>query len=501
FPREDEEYTDEAKAVIAAAWAYYDHKQYVQYDQLNMNRVTKKDPRFEFVTPETASEQRLVYMECGVYTRNVYKNVFGYTTPKAGDVLAASYPNTKGERVFYWVGKENQTEEYALQGYRDMLETLQPGDIIYYNYVKNNHVMLYIGGGYILHCSFASGGGDYQYSSMTDKTEPTGALFHAELIPYLAKKDLFASTNKVCLLRPAMLGLEMSEDARIRAEKLQDIVIYKTSSVYLGTSVNPGDEVTVTVKLQNKRTEAAELEVSEILPEGFEYVSGCFDLSSGLTTKVQLAAGEEIELSYTLRVKADVKPGTNLACDGTRVEGMYLSDQPVYVANTLTQAEQQALTALGRVEAGTYAQLISGFYPDRDMSQSSWEPGEILSKMFTGYGLGKNKSTVTLSSLQTSREGLCLVPGMYGGQNCTSPSDNAHNIRVRRITTSNLMVGDLIVYSTDGKKENAQMVIYVGNGLGYMVQNGAETSVNVSPICESLLGQYCFCILRPSVRF
>ncbi|MBO7275904.1 MAG: DUF11 domain-containing protein, partial [Clostridia bacterium] len=322
-----------------------------------------------------------------------------------------------------------------------------------------------------------------------------------ELIPYLAKKDLFASTNKVCLLRPTMLGLEMSEDARIREEKLQDIVIYKTSSVYLGTSVNPGDEVTVTVKLQNKRTEAIELEVSEILPEGFEYVSGCFDLSSGLTTKVQLAAGEEIELSYTLRVKADVKPGTNLACDGTRVEGMYLSDQPVYVANTLTQAEQQALTALGRVEAGTYAQLISGFYPDRDMSQSSWEPGEILSKMFTGYGLGKNKSTVTLASLQTSREGLCLVPGMYGGQNCTSPSDNSHNIRVRRITTSNLMVGDLIVYSTDGKKENAQMVIYVGNGLGYMVQNGAETSVNVSAICESLLGQYCFCILRPSVRF
>ena len=63
------------------------------------------------------------------------------------------------------------------------------------------------------------------------------------------------------------------------------------------------------------------------------------------------------------------------------------------------------------------------------------------------------------------------------------------------------MVGDLIVYSTDGKKENARMVIYVGNGLGYTVQNGAETSVNVNSICESLLGQYCFCVLRPSVRF
>ncbi|MBO5973564.1 MAG: DUF11 domain-containing protein, partial [Clostridia bacterium] len=441
FPREDEVYTEQINAVIAAAQAYFDHKLFVQYDQLNMNRVTKTDPRYEFVTPETANYQRHVYMECGVYTRNVYNNVFGYTTPKAGVVLAADYPNTKGERVFYWVGKPNQTEEHAQRGYREMLETIQPGDIIYYNYVKNKHIMLYIGGGSILQCSNATGGGDYQYASKTDKTEAVGGLFHAELVPYLAKKNLFAPENKVCLLRPTMLGLEMREDARIRAEKLQDIVINKTSSLYLGNSVNPGDCVTVTVKLENKRTEPALLDLSELLPEGFEYVSGCFDSAEGkLSTSVSLPAGGCAELSYTLRVKADVKPQTVLNCDGARVEGMYLSNQPIYVANTLTQTEQEALTALGRVEAATYAQLISGFYPDRDMSKSSWDPGELLSSMFTDFGLGKKGSTVTLASLQTSLEGMCIVPGMYGGQNCNSIS-NQHDSRIRRVVAANLTVG------------------------------------------------------------
>ena len=501
FPRDDEVYNEQINAVIAAAQAYFDHKLFIQYDQLNMNRVKKTNPRFEFVTPETASYQRHVYMECGVYTRNVYKNVFDYTTPKAGVVLAADYPNQMGERVFYWVGKPDQTEEHAQRGYREMLETIQPGDIIYYNYVKNNHIMLYIGGGYILHCSYASGGGDYQYASKTDKTEAAGGLFHAELVPYLAKKNLFAPENKVCLLRPTMLGLEMREDARIRTDKLQDIVINKTSSLYLGNSVNPGDCVTLTVKLDNKRTETASLELSEILPEGFEYVSGCFDGAEGkLSTRVSLTPGGSVELIYTLRVKEDVKPQTVLSCDGARVEGMYLSDQPVYVANTLSESEQQALTALGRVEAASYAQLISGFYPDRDMSKSSWEPGELMSRMFTGFGLGKKNSTVTLASLQTSLEGMCIVPGMYGGQNCNSISDQ-HDIRIRRVVAANLMVGDIILYSTDGKRENVQLVIYAGSGLGYTVKDGSEASVDINSLCESLLGQYCFCILRPSVKF
>jgi len=41
----------------------------------------------------------------------------------------------------------------------------------------------------------------------------------------------------------------------------------------------------------------------------------------------------------------------------------------------------------------------------------------------------------------------------------------------------------------------------VGTRIGYTIENGAEKSVDINTVCESLLGQYCFCILRPSVKF
>lgn len=500
FPREDEEYTETAQAVIAAAKAYYDHRIYVQYDQLNMNRVTRTDPRYEFVTPETASYQRYVYMECGVFARNVYKNVLGYTIPLAGEILTADYPNEKGERVYYWEGKSTQTQEDADRAYKEMLSVIQPGDVIYYNYIKNNHIMLYIGNGEIIHCSYSSGEGDYVYSSKTDKLEKTGALYHTALEPYIAKKKLFEPQNKVCLLRPSLCGLEITDDARIRVQKLTDIVMNKSTSVFLGTSVNPGTEVTVALKLKNKGDKQAQLQVAELLPEGFEYVSGCFDNAGrDLSVSVQIESGKELELSYILKVKEDVQNGTLLDCDGTRVEGMYLSNNPIYVADTLADSARTAFASMS-ISATNYQELIAACYSGTDMSQGNWQPGDILENMFTTTDRGTKGTTVTPNSQQTSIEGMCLVPGMYGGQNCNS-IEGKHNSRIRRVTVNNILAGDIILYSTDGKKENAQMVVYAGNGLGYTVKDGNTITTDVKKLCDSLLGQYCFCILRPSVMF
>ena len=138
--------------------------------------------------------------------------------------------------------------------------------------------------------------------------------------------------------------------------------------------------------------------------------------------------------------------------------------------------------------------------PDTDFGATDWEPGAILTDMFSGFGEGKSKSVVTPLDVQTTVEGMCLVPGMYGGQNCNSIAGE-HDSRIRRITAFNLMEGDIILYSENGKKENAKLVIYAGNRVGYTVENGAVKSVEIGRLCESLLGQYCFCILRPSVMF
>ena len=245
-----EVYSDVAKAAIAVAEAYLDHTVFIQYDQLSMNRVLRNSPRYEFVTPETASSQRFVYMECGVFVRNVYKNVMGYTAPKAGDILDTAYPNVNGERVFHWIGRDNQSPADEQKALSEMLNILVPGDVIYYNYTSNNHIMLYIGNGEVIHCTYGhnKGGGDYSYSAKTDKEEPEGALLRDDLTELIEKRDMFNSKNSVCVLRPSEMGYPITRDAEIRTEKLQDIVIFKTSSAPLGISVNPGDTVEVYIK-------------------------------------------------------------------------------------------------------------------------------------------------------------------------------------------------------------------------------------------------------------
>ncbi|MBR4955599.1 MAG: hypothetical protein IKY46_06790, partial [Clostridia bacterium] len=95
----DEVMHPEMEVVLAVAEAYMDRKQYIQYDEYGMNRVSKNHARYEFTVPEAANVQHYVHMECGVFVRNVFLQIYGYKIPSASVVLDPAYANTNGERV------------------------------------------------------------------------------------------------------------------------------------------------------------------------------------------------------------------------------------------------------------------------------------------------------------------------------------------------------------------------------------------------------------------
>ena len=132
---DDEVVAPEMAPIIAAAEAYQDRRRYIQYDQLGMNRLAKSCNRSENCTPETATANKIVHMDCGVFIRNVYNDVFGYTIPGAGALLDPNYANSSNERVYYWVGQEGQTLEDEQKAQKELIDMIEPGDIIYYNYV------------------------------------------------------------------------------------------------------------------------------------------------------------------------------------------------------------------------------------------------------------------------------------------------------------------------------------------------------------------------------
>ena len=96
---EHEVYHEYYPVLKAMADAYFNRKSYIQYDQLNMNRIGLTSMRTERVTAETATANKIVHMDCGVFIRNVLEQAFGYVIPNASTILAANYPNENGERV------------------------------------------------------------------------------------------------------------------------------------------------------------------------------------------------------------------------------------------------------------------------------------------------------------------------------------------------------------------------------------------------------------------
>ncbi len=485
----DEVITPETNAVLVTAMAYYYHKMYIQYDQLNMERVDRTAPRYDFAIPEEASAQHKLYFECGVFCRNVYNAVFDYMTPKAGEVLSDNYYNKCGERVWRWAGetdKETAKEE--------LIKNLQPADIIYYSYSSNNHVMLYMGEGQILHCSYASGGGDYDYSALTDKTEAT-ALFSTTVDGILQSRDLFAAGNKVCILRPVLLGLEVNDDTKARVEKLSDVVITKLTTAPRGFSVNPGDEVQFTVSIRNVGQAEKTVTITDAAPEYTKAVD-----AGELKWTVTVPKGETVSVKYKFKVDANCPLKTTIDCDNTKVEGMTINNTPIYVDKTLTADQQNKIKELdvAKLTASSYTEMIAQIYKQAlGIDAADFDPAALLGNFYKKFPSMKTL-TVTPSPVEGSLAETCFVPLFYGGQNCKS---RTYWERTKNVEKINLIPGDVFICSTKGTEDTCWAYVYLGEGKVAVYNNGKVQKAEGDTYFVKMLGQHCFMLLRPSFSF
>ncbi|MBQ7625098.1 MAG: C40 family peptidase [Clostridia bacterium] len=476
------------QAVVAVANAYYAHRPNIQYDQLMMDRVGRMQPRYEFNQPEAASFQRDLYFECGVFCRNVYETAFGFQTPKASVVLDPDFENAHGERPFYWKGgpgaEDKKVAEAALRS------TLQPGDILYYNYVENNHVMLYVGNNEFMHCSNATPGGDYDYSSFHDRNEVT-ALFMATVDETLAKRDLFNDVNKVCLYRPFELGIKPTEDTLIRIKKLQDLYIEKTTTAPRGVSVSPGGTVEITVLVRNLGKTSRTVTITETAPAHMTIES---DQPAPWT--LTIPAGESKTVKYKVKIDADCPTGI-VSFKNTKIEGMTLNDTPIYVGKTLTPEQQNKFTSfnVSTLTATDENKLVTELYSKAlGMDLAGFTPAAALTALFKEFNTDASKTVPVLSD--STPFSKWFVYEQYGGQKCSTMDGGVG--RTRNVRNINLIPGDIVVYSKDGKSDTAAAFVYLGGTDAAAIVSGKAAKVFSSQLLDKLLGQYCFCVLRPS---
>ncbi|MBQ7624495.1 MAG: C40 family peptidase, partial [Clostridia bacterium] len=511
------EYYDE---LLSSAIAYYQRLNLVQYDSNQMvvtDDQSIKEHRREVDTnvthPEDATPQNTLYFDCSSFIYALFNDAFNFDFNGANRVVSIfESPDLNAVKdwcVFYYDGSQPNTrskEELSKEAY----SVLQPGDILdlITPTLSGGHIMLYVGNGKMIHCSshHASGGGKvYNYITAADCYELHGVLYENVSSTLTPDHWLFnlGGSGSYVILRPANLNLKPTAQAKNRLNNLRNIVAYKLTTAPQEVSVNPGSDVTFTIVINNLDYTAKTVNITDKISDGLTFKSGKDFKVSGkdLSATVTVPASGKVEVSYTVTVNADVKPGTHISCRSTYLNGVLQNDAPVYVAKTLTAEQQKSVPAAADkagAGASTDFEFISKFYKD---TFDHTLPG---SSSLDLYNTVFEPLTGTTRAQLKHPYSPYLVDNFFGGKYTVTRFDNGDPKRIRRVKSEYMIPGDVILYANIKDGTDTKIYLYLGDGILATVENGAYkkfSKLNSLVITESLLRYRAFCVHRPSQAF
>ena len=540
------------EALLETANAYLNKNGLIEYDQFNGRRQTN-------ATPEEATEQSYLFLDCSSYVASVYYNALGIR------VMPSSYgsQNTKNYTKY---AKENLGKNADVIGYYETLDyttadaqdaviaelkrTLLPGDIIVYRrgakglgegYDEaslSGHAILYMGNDRFSHSTGTSYNDGSTEQKLQYRNDPeqgadraTGQEYSNGSVLWLRASDVLnrgsgsrmlfgEKSSNVYIYNFSVLRPMLSEGGvpavTEQAEKrlaLSGISFEKTVDKGLYSTVCIGDTITYTLKLSNSSsTRYDALAFTDILPTGVTFVESSIPMTvegNTLRASIMLYAHQTKEVTWTVRVESGVLPGTEL-CGKTEVGGLRMKDTPSFVSRY--SHETLALIVKKARECTENGQtfedpldFVSLVYADI-LSENPFEGKtalEVLSSVFEVKS--ETKATLNAQSAYASM----VANNLYGGSRLSSDY-TANNSLVRTVRESSLSAGDVILCEWYGK---VRVYIYLGDGELAMVdsvtntcevkENGSEEWVKEgsnyyqSHLLASLFAYRMYAVLRP----
>ena len=527
------EMTDKQAAVVATAYYYLLRGEYLQYDDTFMNKLSDSFSDFnesrwqtQFRTPESYTSDEWGYLNCAAFTNDVYWSTFGVALP--GDMYYTGniYTNSAkyGMRVYSFERSltKTYTDEEKAAMEEEFMSNLQPADLIVIRRKNGGgHVMVYIGNGRFIHAT-----GDSMNTSalegVKENREPT-LRFHRvkdyffNVDGALNSSNVFndptstKATTSIAIVRPlanenyAKNDITDATKARIA---IIGLIIEKTSSVELGISVNPGDEITYTFTLNNTRSDDITVNIIDKVPTNTTYVSGCSDRNGNdLSWTVTIPAGKTVTVSYTVKVN-DSAIDTVIENKDATVAGLSFECADIQVKKTLTESEQASIVnAFNQLKSENTS--LRGLALVNEIYKKALGSGNVFADVnFLTVTEGENgiyaKSNLPIQSNYTyenftRNEGSTyykmLVSNLFGGRSIRSNSRNEW-LRTRGAFVKSLMVGDVIL----GKRRDGNTYVFMYTGEDRMVNLStlAYDSVDAQTTLDRLLGYDYFAVLRPS---
>lgn len=366
-------YDDAQNLLRQTMQAYYLRGRYIQYNHPKAYWNGKN--------PEEATEQEYIYGVCSSYTYNIYKNAFGIDVPKYTssiitaaknyyilnkDVLESNDNNIRdtlaGKFLIYY--NEIKGNRYSLAKNDEFLELVKvilPGDIFVINghaliaydviYEKNNFgnmepvdivLLNATGNRYIRTNAKFYHSNDYLYYDMAQNNGFTeGSIQRINLSSKNTGNNSFLIWNEttnswkintnseVSIIRPfyrdqngnAVFNYDINESVYTNSSirtKYPGLYIEKTVDKTDNNSVNFGDELTYTIKLDNKSNVLGnskiyydnDLYIEETLDDKVEYISctkNCSIKGKKIIWKISKNyLNDGVEITYKVRVKENL---------------------------------------------------------------------------------------------------------------------------------------------------------------------------------------------------
>lgn len=554
-------------ALINTANAYKYRGYNLQYDDAKMtyNNDTKKVQRTECAfSPEEATDQHVKYASCSPFLWNIYYETFvngskHYELGYGNSKTATSNSNhfvymANPEKITYFnkdvavynIGVSGSSESFTTSNvtikesiggqnpttitYNDtdsfknyvmgkIKEYIQPGDIIGYIYAGGggSHVVMYTGTSIntdfkVVH---SYNGNSYIYSEKYDYIGKDGtvAIWNEEKL--ITK--MFEMTDdgtkidrtQISIIRPLneIIGnYNLSSNAKARLD-YSDLARSKLASVEEFESVNPGDDITYTIRLQNNSISDnyTGIEISDTVPEHTEFLSCTNDCTyNSITKKVtwsNVSVNKKVakDLSITVRVKNDTTLGTIIVSDKTVAAGITLNKIETVVNKTLTKKMQEefaskALAKEGQSYSSTISFLVDMYKEDYGVNLNI-SFASLFSKFFTDNGQASDGSNVYLFNKDVKNNSANLsdpyqkmyVRGLFGGRYVDVDDFSTDNElmpcrvsdgRNKTYRDYTFMIGDIVLlkdtnYSNeDYVVDENNLYLYVGDGTFLTVKEG-----------------------------
>lgn len=524
FAEEVVSYTN-ADVVVQIAKAFDERGSYIQYNQTKSRRHINP-------SPEEATAQNQVYLDCSSYVNAVYYEAFGVNIlPYA---TTTKSPNTSNYRDYardnngiandvigYWLCSDYKTEAEQKALLASIYDMLEVGDIL--NYRKGSkgssgHVYVYIGDGVFMHCT----GKDYifdddasaSYDGANNSEIRSGSISTETAYNIFENtthaRYLFNNQFDISLLRPLNRGLTPTEESVARMNA-RGLILNKSSNVGINTAVYRDQLITYTLKVENTAAYRRNLLFNEIISNAAEYVSGSlpFDVTeSGISSNVTVNPFETMTITWTVKVKNNAEAGALVTSDTTfgGISGMqYRSTVSAYTESQMQALAQKAIEYANSAKTFSDPSLmVEALYNEVfGIDLYSYESVADLLQDFT-YIYNEEKG---YHNLNEECEIVDIrAPYLYGGVSITYPIFTRDTEVIRLITLNHISIGDVILATDSGK---TVAFVYVGDGSFLTISSTDNVckivtmsgdAYTASNILVTIFAYDKYVTLRPSMR-